>query len=72
MSYLGPVVDEEKGHFGKLSTRITLDPVVPEGLVFDTYCPSLKKDLKDKTCDQCGAYFASKKIKLSHKKWHTI
>ena len=30
--------------------------------------PLLKKDLTSRTCDDCGKYFATKKVKLSQRK----
>uniref|UniRef100_A0A914QSG1 C2H2-type domain-containing protein n=1 Tax=Panagrolaimus davidi TaxID=227884 RepID=A0A914QSG1_9BILA len=66
----GPVIDQTNGHFGPLPNRILCNSLVPEDIIFDSFCPSAKKDLKFRTCEDCGKYFASKKAKISHKKSH--
>lgn len=35
---------------------------------YDKYCPSVVKQLKDRTCKVCYLYFSSKKSKLAHMK----
>ena len=42
--------------------------MVPKDIIFDSFCPSIQKDIKSRTCDECGKYFATKKAKLSHRK----
>ena len=42
--------------------------MVLKSTIFDSFCPSVKKDLRARTCDDCGKYFATKKRKLSHRK----
>uniref|UniRef100_A0A914YJ77 C2H2-type domain-containing protein n=1 Tax=Panagrolaimus superbus TaxID=310955 RepID=A0A914YJ77_9BILA len=64
----GPIVDEKNGRFGSLAARIICNALIAKETIFDSYCPSVKKDLKSRTCDDCGKYFATKKAKLSHRK----
>uniref|UniRef100_A0AC35F622 Uncharacterized protein n=1 Tax=Panagrolaimus sp. PS1159 TaxID=55785 RepID=A0AC35F622_9BILA len=43
-------------------TPFTFDLTVPKDIVFDSFCPSVKKDLKSRTCEDCIKYFATKNL----------
>ena len=43
-----------------------LDQFVPERTVIDSYCPSVKSQIKNRTC-QCGFYSPSIKANKEHK-----
>uniref|UniRef100_A0A914P731 C2H2-type domain-containing protein n=1 Tax=Panagrolaimus davidi TaxID=227884 RepID=A0A914P731_9BILA len=65
-----PIIDLTNGHFGSLSNHLLCYSLVPKDTIFDTFCPSVKKDLKERTYVDCGKYFATKKAKLDHQKSH--
>lgn len=59
-------VDESNGRYLSLGERILFNQFVPDKTVFDSYCPSVKLQINNRTC-QCGFYSPSIKANKEHK-----
>ena len=57
-------------HFSKNSQMHDFYSSVFADVPYDLYCPKVFDKVHERTCEECGIYFASKKAKMSHKKIH--
>ena len=65
----GPTVpDNASDRFAGLWQRMTLANLAPMQLPYDTYCPSVRKDIAKRKCRFCTGYFTSMAAVQRHRR----